>query len=36
MNYKKEYKRLKTKEEFRQAVYVTLVFVGIIVYGIMR
>ena len=36
MNYKKEYKRLKTKEEFRQAAYVTLVFVMIIVYGIMR
>lgn len=36
MNYKKEYKRLKTKEEFRQAIYLTMFFVGLLIYGIMR
>lgn len=36
MNYKKEYKRLKTKEEFRQAVYVTMFFVAMIIIKIMR
>lgn len=34
MNYKKEYQRLKTKQDFRQAVCVTLFFVGLIIYGI--
>lgn len=33
-DYKKEYQRLKTKQEFRQAVYVTLFFVGLLIYGI--
>lgn len=36
MNYKKEYNRLKTKQDFRHAVYVTMFFVGLIIYGIMR
>lgn len=35
-DYKKEYERLKTKQDFRHAVYVTMLFVGIFVYGIMR
>lgn len=36
MNYKKEYNRLKTKQDFRHAVYVTMFYVVIIVAGIMR
>lgn len=35
MNYKKEYQRLKTKQDFRYAVYVTMFYVVIIVAKIM-
>lgn len=36
MNYKKEYERLKTKQDFRHAVYVTMLYVVMIIVGIMR
>lgn len=36
MNYKKEYQRAKAKLEFMQAVCLTMFFVGLAVYGIMR
>ena len=36
MNYKKEYERAKTKLEFVQAVCLTMCFVGLAVYRIMR
>ncbi len=36
MNYKKEYKRTKTKLEFIQAVCLTLFYVGLVVYAIMK
>lgn len=36
MNYKKEYQRAKTKLEFIQAVCLTMCFVGLAVYAIMR
>ncbi len=35
-DYKKEYERLKTKQDFRHAVYVTMFYVVMIVVGIMR
>lgn len=35
-DYKKEYNRLKTKQEFRQAVYLTMFFVLMIIVKIMR
>lgn len=36
MNYKKEYNRLKTKQDFRHALYVVMIYVAIFVIGIMR
>lgn len=33
-DYKKEYERLKTKQDFRHAVYLTMFFVGLLIYGI--
>lgn len=35
-DYKKEYKRLKAKEDFWAIARLAIIFVGLVVYGIMR
>lgn len=36
MNYKKEYKRAKTKLQFVQAIFLTTIYASIFVYAIIK
>lgn len=36
MNYKKEYKRAKTKLELLEAIGVVMFYTGIVIFGMMR